>query len=158
MSTTTERRPRGHTRSRPATDSPDRRRPYEPARGSGTTRTAPPRPAAKRAPAPRRQPAPRAPRMPFVLLVLGLLGGAMISLLALRTVLIEDAFAITSLEQDNRDLSYEKEALQEEVVALEAPDRIASEAKAMGMEPGDGPLFIDLRTGTIDGEPEAGTP
>ncbi|ASU83415.1 hypothetical protein CDO52_12045 [Nocardiopsis gilva YIM 90087] len=96
--------------------------------------------------------------MPFVLLVLGLLGGAMISLLALRTVLIEDAFAITRLEQDYRNLSHQQEALQEQVVALEAPDRIASEAEAMGMEPGDAPLFIDLRTGTIDGDPEAGTP
>ncbi|MBB6172457.1 cell division protein FtsL [Nocardiopsis mwathae] len=151
MSTTTDGRARGRARTRTATSgrtrAPERKRTPD-----GT------RPAPERTSAPQRRPASRAPRMPFVLLVLGLLGGAMISLLTLRTVLIEDAFAITELEQEYRDLSHQEEALREDVIALEAPDRIASEAEAMGMEPGDAPLFIDLRTGTVNGDPEAGTP
>ncbi|WP_046472552.1 hypothetical protein, partial [Allosalinactinospora lopnorensis] len=100
----------------------------------------------------RQRPAPHAPRMPFVLLILGLLSGALISLLALRTMLIEDAFAISQLQQENRELAEREEALREEVIHLESPEEVAKAAEELGMEPGEAPLFLDLETGEITGD------
>ncbi|MBB4930941.1 cell division protein FtsB [Lipingzhangella halophila] len=94
--------------------------------------------------------------MPFVLLVLGLLGGALVSLLALRTVLIEDAFAVSQLQEENRELAEREEALREDVVRMESSEAIAEEAENLGMEPGDEPLFLDVETGEISGEDGSG--
>ncbi|MDT0301146.1 hypothetical protein [Streptomonospora wellingtoniae] len=116
-------------------------------------RTAPrtaPAPARRRSAAAR--PAPRAPRMPFVLLVIGLLSGALISLLALRTVLVADAFTISELQTGNERLEHREEALREEVVRLESSERIAEEAEEMGMRPGEAPLFLDLDERRVTGD------
>ncbi|MUL40845.1 hypothetical protein FZ103_06550 [Streptomonospora sp. PA3] len=112
----------------------------------------PPAPArrTKKGAAPR--PAPRAPRMPFVLLVLGLLGGALISLLALRTVLVADSFTISELQQHNEQLAHQEEALREQVVRLESSERIAEEAEEMGMRPGEAPLFLHLEERRVTGD------
>ncbi|MFE3457271.1 hypothetical protein ACFXKD_06970 [Nocardiopsis aegyptia] len=139
-------------------------------RGTAGTRT---RPATKAVPkaAPKRAPARpatttrgpresggggRAPRIPFVLLVLCLLGGALVGLLVLRSVVAEEAFAITSLQAENRELSYEEQQLRESVAHLETSERIASEAEEMGMEPGEGPLFLDLDEGRVSGSVGSG--
>ena len=46
----------------------------------------------------------RAPRMPFILLLVGLLGGALVSLLVISTTLAQGSFRITSLQQQNAEL------------------------------------------------------
>ncbi|MDA2814974.1 hypothetical protein O4J56_30295 [Nocardiopsis sp. RSe5-2] len=123
---------------------PTRTRPAERGQAPRTTGTAR---------APRRPAAPaRAPRMPFVLLVLGLLAGALISLLALRTVLVEDSFTIARLQAENSELINRQESLQEEVVHLESPERIAREAEGMGMEQGEAPGFLYTDEGRVSGE------
>ncbi|WP_235000659.1 hypothetical protein [Marinactinospora thermotolerans] len=94
--------------------------------------------------------------MPFVLLVLALLGGALVVLLALRTVLTEDAFEIGELQRENRELSHEQQRLQELVVQAESPDALARQAEELGMVPGEAPQFIDTRTGEVRGGDEGG--
>ncbi|WP_159941195.1 MULTISPECIES: hypothetical protein [unclassified Nocardiopsis] len=125
-----------------------------PARGRRTaTGDAPPGPAA-----PRTRPAAaaqaRAPRIPFVLLILCLLSGALVSLLVLRSVVAEEAFAITSLQAENRELSQQEQQLRRTVANLESPERIAQEAEAMGMEQGEAPLFLDPDKGEVTGSGE----
>ena len=125
--------------------------------GAGRRPTASRRPAASKKPtartSTRRPPAPgRAPKIPFVLLILCLLGGALVSLLLLRSVVAQEAYAITSLQSENRELSYVEQRLEESVAHLESSDRIAREAEEMGMEPGEAPLFLDLDNGEITGD------
>ncbi|MFC7330254.1 septum formation initiator family protein [Marinactinospora rubrisoli] len=98
-----------------------------------------------------------APRMPFVLLILGLLGGALASLLVLRTVLTEDAFAISRLQQENRELTNQEEALREENLHAESPETIAERAEELGMEPGEAPLFVSLDSGETWGDDSGGS-
>ena len=93
----------------------------------------------------------RAPRIPFVLLVLCLLGAALMGLLVLRSVVAQEAYAITSLQSQNRELSYQEQQLQDEVAHLENTDRIAEEAEDMGMEQGEAPLFLDPDNGEVIG-------
>src|SRR5436853_6128309 len=65
-------------------------------------------------PPPRTRPAPRpagprarsrAPRMPFILLLVGLLGGALVSLLVISTTLAQGSFRVTSLQEQNAQLA-----------------------------------------------------
>ncbi|WP_047868763.1 hypothetical protein [Nocardiopsis sp. RV163] len=127
-------------------------------------------PAGKGAPArPKPAPAPakrarsgggaqsRAPRIPFVLLVLFLLGATLVGLLVLRSVVAEEAFAIANLKEENRELSYEEQQRRSTVAELESSERISDEAEAMGMEQGgEPPLFLDPETGEISGATGSG--
>lgn len=135
MSTTTKRRTSTHggNRTRP----PAKGKASRPASGTAAGRTSVAR--------------SRAPRIPFVLLVLCLLGGALVSLLVLRSVVAQEAYAITSLQSQNQRLSYQEQQLQDEVAHLENTDRIAEEAEDMGMEPGEAPLFLDPDEGQVIG-------
>ncbi|MFC6935423.1 hypothetical protein ACFQHO_37415 [Actinomadura yumaensis] len=92
-----------------------------------------------------------APRAPFVLLILGLLGGALVSLLLLNTVLAEDAFTLTRLQQSNKLLGQQRQALQEQIAREESPGNLARRARAQGMRPGEGLAFIDSLTGQTTG-------
>src|SRR4051812_48154134 len=65
------------------------------------------------------------PRAPFVLLVVALLGGALVSLLLLNTVLAKDAFTLTELQQSNKLLTQQRQALQEQIAREESPERLA---------------------------------
>ncbi|MBB6121447.1 hypothetical protein [Nocardiopsis algeriensis] len=126
-----------------------------PARSGTATRAARPPAPGKRAaerPASRARTQGRAPRIPFVLLVLSLLGGALVGLLLLRSVIAEEAFTITSLQSQNRELSYEEQRLRSSVSHLESSERIAQEAEAMGMEQGEAPLFLDPDRGRVSGD------
>ncbi|GAA2407688.1 hypothetical protein GCM10010191_15110 [Actinomadura vinacea] len=120
-----------------------------PVASKGRTR---PAPAAKGEAAERRAARPAAPpRTPFVLLICGLLGGALVSLLLLNTVLAEDAFTMTRLQQSNKLLGQQREALQEEIAREESPERVAQKAEALGMQRPTRLAFIDGDTGRLIG-------
>jgi hypothetical protein len=129
--------------------------PHGPASGSG--RTAAPR-HTRPVTAPRARPAsrtagsiPRArsPRTPFILLLVGLLGGALISLLVISTTLAQGAFRITSLQQQNANLARQEQTLSNQVAKAGNPALIAEEATQLGMRPNPRLGFIDLKTGKI---------
>jgi hypothetical protein len=103
-----------------------------------------------RAPAPRKAPERRAaapPRAPFVLLVVGLLGGALVSLLLLNTVLAQDAFTLSELQRGNQQLSERREALQEDIARESSPEVLHQNALRLGMKDPQRPAFIDAPTG-----------
>ena len=109
-------------------------------------------------PVPRTRPAPRtagprarsrAPRMPFILLLVGLLGGALVSLLVISTTLAQGSFRITSLQQQNAGLARQAQTLTNQVAQAGNPAVIAKEAEQLGMRPNPHLGFIDLKTGKI---------
>ncbi|WP_242891964.1 YhcB family protein [Actinomadura litoris] len=91
------------------------------------------------------------PRAPFVLLIVGLLGGALVSLLLLNTVLAKDAFTLTRLQQSNKLLEQQRQAHQAQIAAEGSPESIAEKAEAMGMRKQTELAFIDGRTGRTSG-------
>jgi hypothetical protein len=98
----------------------------------------------------------RSPRMPFILLLVGLLGGALISLLVISTTLAQGAFRITSLQQQNANLARQEQTLSNQVAQASNPALIAREAEQLGMRPNPRLGFIDLKTGKIIvGKPSA---
>ncbi len=119
-----------------------------PARKPAPRRAAPQRPSLRVvAPVPS-----RAPRAPFVLFSMGLVGLGLVSLLVLNAVVAQDAFTIHDLDASNARLAEQEQILREEVAALEAPHELADRATKLGMVPGGDPVFL-LPDGRVVGNP-----
>jgi hypothetical protein len=88
--------------------------------------------------------APQAPKTPFVLLVLSLLGGGLVALLLLSSASSADAFTQRRLVQDNRALTLHEQALGRQVAALEAPGALADRARKLGLVQAADPGFLVL--------------
>jgi len=95
------------------------------------------------------RPRVRSPRMPFILLLVGLLGGALVCLLVISTTLAQGAFRITNLQEQDANLARQEQILTNEVAQAGNPAVIAAEAKQLGMRPNPHLGFIDLKTGKI---------
>lgn len=79
-----------------------------------------------------------APKAPFVVLVLLILGAGLIGLLLLNTGLQHGSFEIRDLERDVRVLRDQHTALTQQTTRLSAPAELADRARELGMVPADG--------------------
>ncbi|MDQ3484866.1 MAG: hypothetical protein M3445_05580 [Actinomycetota bacterium] len=93
----------------------------------------------------------RAPRIPFVLLVVSVLAAGLIGLLLLNTALQGGAYQITDLRQTSSSLAVEQQNLRTKVAALQQPQALAEKAQRLGMVRNDSPAFLSLSTGAIVG-------
>jgi len=134
-------------------------------------RAARPRPAGPRVPqaepaqrtgtqaqAPRPAPAAEPHRMPFVLLLCGLLGGALISALVISTTLAEGSFTISKLQDSTSVLARQRQALEYQVAQAQSAQVIEERAAQLGMRRTSELQFVNLKTGktTSDGPTWAG--
>jgi hypothetical protein len=92
---------------------------------------------------------PGSHRMPFFLLLCGLLGGALVSALVISTTLAEGSFEITRLQQSNNALAKQRQMLQEEVAVAQSAQVIEERALKLGMRPAGELRFLDLKTGKV---------
>ncbi|MEU8704465.1 septum formation initiator family protein [Streptomyces sp. NPDC048565] len=97
-----------------------------------------------------------AARTPFVLLVVLLLAGGLISLLLLNSALNEGSFRLSKLKRETTELTDEQQALQRDVDNYSEPDALERRARELGMVPGGSPAFLDP-DGTVRGTPEQAT-
>ncbi|MFJ1895461.1 hypothetical protein [Streptomyces sp. NPDC088115] len=98
----------------------------------------------------------KAARTPFVLLVVLLLGGGLITLLVLNSALNEGSFRLSELKKRTTDLTDEQQALQRDVDSSAEPDALARRARELGMVPGGSPVFLGP-DGRIRGVPSVAT-
>jgi hypothetical protein len=133
-------------------------RPARPAPPAKPTTNPTTRPTTKRATRPTARPTarpvmgrtrPRHPRAPFILLLIGLLGGALVSLLVISTTLAEGSYRITNLQQQNANLAKQEQLLAQQVAQASSPAQIAQEAEQFGMRPNPNLQFINLKTGKV---------
>jgi hypothetical protein len=109
------------------------------------------------APAPlRARPAATAARTPFVVLIVTLLAGGLISLLLLNAAVNRDSFELNRLQKETTEYTDEQQALQQEVDQYGAPGSLERRARELGMVPGGDPAFLDP-DGTVRGTPQAAT-
>lgn len=94
----------------------------------------------------------RAAKTPFVLLMVMLLSGGLITLLVLNSSLNEGSFELSRLKKQSTDLTDEQQALQREVNGYADPDALERRARELGMVPGGDPAFLDP-DGTVRGIP-----
>ncbi|MFE7758720.1 septum formation initiator family protein [Streptomyces sp. NPDC057418] len=97
-----------------------------------------------------------AARTPFVLLVVLLLAGGLISLLLLNSALNEGSFRLSELKRETTELTDEQQALQRDVDGYSQPDALERRARRLGMVPGGNPAFLNP-DGTVRGVPERAT-
>ncbi|WP_327307166.1 hypothetical protein OG730_30025 [Streptomyces sp. NBC_01298] len=84
----------------------------------------------------------QAARTPFVLLVVALLGGGLISLLLLNSALNQGSFQLSKLKRETTAVTDEEQALQRDVDGYSAPDALQRRAHELGLVPGGSPVFI----------------
>ncbi|WP_066362165.1 hypothetical protein [Herbidospora mongoliensis] len=94
------------------------------------------------APVTRRAPQPpserrRPPRAPFVMLVVGLLGGGLVSLLLLNTVLAQDSFKHNELRRVNEQLRQQADAVRGQLRDAGQPGTVAKNGVQHGVSPDD---------------------
>ncbi len=95
------------------------------------------------------KPRRRSARAPFILLLIGLLGGALVSLLVISTTLAQGTFQVSSLQQQNANLTRQEQTLTNAVAKAADPAVIASEAEQLGMRQDPDLRFIDIKNGKI---------
>ncbi|MDJ0383372.1 hypothetical protein, partial [Streptomyces sp. G-G2] len=94
----------------------------------------------------------KAGRTPFVLLVVVLLAGGLISLLLLNSALNQGSFQLSKLKKETTSLTDEQQALQRDVDAQSAPDALERRARELGLLPGGGPVCLGT-DGKVSGTP-----
>lgn len=92
-----------------------------------------------------------APRAPFITVVVLLLAGGLLGLLALNTVLAQDAFRLHALTAESKALADREQALEREVETLRTPRNLSAEARKLGMVDGPAPAFLRLPDGVVLG-------
>ncbi|TNY31708.1 hypothetical protein, partial [Thermomonospora catenispora] len=109
---------------------------------------------ARPGPAAARRPRPAAPpRTPFVVLIVSLLAGALVSLLLLNTVLAQDAFELTRLQRNVTLLEQQRQAMESEIAREESPQRLGEKARNLGMTQPEEVGFIDSEGRRVGGRP-----
>ncbi|MEV4328941.1 septum formation initiator family protein [Streptomyces sp. NPDC049597] len=97
-----------------------------------------------------------AARTPFVLLVVLLLSGGLITLLMLNSSLSQGSFELSELKKKTTELTDQQQALQRDVDSYSAPDALERRARELGMVPGGSPAFLGP-DGTVRGVPGKAT-
>lgn len=95
----------------------------------------------------------RGSRTPFAFLVVGLLGGGLLCLLLINTVLATGSFRISALQQGNVTLAQRVKSLQAKVAGEESPYSLARRAYALGMVEPRLLHFLNLATHRVLSEP-----
>jgi hypothetical protein len=102
-----------------------------------------------------------APRVPFALLVLGLIVGGMCALLVLNTASAANELARHDLAARDAAIAAQVQQLQNQVAASAAPGALGNAAAALGMVPAGNPAFLQIEpNGSIRvlGSPAAASP
>ena len=92
--------------------------------------------------------------------VTALLGGGLICLLVINTILATGSYQITSLQQAQAARAQQVQVLRQQVAADSAPSIIAKRARELGMVLPPLTRFLNLKSGRIIRQPstEAGVP
>jgi hypothetical protein len=85
-----------------------------------------------------------APRVPFALLVVGLVAGGLSLLLALNTASAANELRRHDLAGRDAEIAAQLQQASNEVAASDAPNALASAAGALGMVPAGNPVFISV--------------
>jgi hypothetical protein len=86
-------------------------------------------------------------RMPFVLLLCGLLGGALVSALVISTTLAEGSFQINKLQDSTSSLARQRQTLEDLVAQSQSAQVIEQRASKLGLRRPAELRFLDLKTG-----------
>ena len=76
--------------------------------------------------------------------IVGALG--FLALLGINTLLAQDAFTLSNLKIEAKAVADQRDAINRQIDAHAAPEKLAAAAAALGMRPSDTPVFLNLAT------------
>ncbi|HUR75031.1 MAG TPA: hypothetical protein VMZ00_12205 [Sporichthya sp.] len=91
----------------------------------------------------------RTGRVPFVMLIVLVLSGGLAALLGFNTALAQGSFTASKLQKQATELDDRSQSLEEQLARAAAPDRLAKDARKIGMVPAPGVAFLSLADGTV---------
>jgi hypothetical protein len=91
------------------------------------------------------------PRLAHALVTLGGIGVILLAQLLLSFALADGAYVIAGLQDDQRDLLREEQALDEKLELLGSTQNLTANAEALGMVASGNPVFLNVATGTVSG-------
>ena len=95
-------------------------------------------------------------RMPFILMLCVLLGGALVCTLLISTTLAAGSYRITKLQQSVDALARQRQTLQEQVAQAQSSQVIEQQAEALGMRQQGQLRFLNLKTGKVETDAGSG--
>lgn len=98
-------------------------------------------------------PRPRLARMPFLIVLVGLVGVGMVGLLLLNTGLQNQAFQASELRRQAAEMSYQEGELVQLVIEAGSTRELTRKATELGMRPSRGVAFVELPDGRVSGNP-----
>lgn len=109
-------------------------------------------PARERTLRPLDRPQPRRrPRLTYAIIALA--GAALIGItqMALSIATTQDSFVVAELTQQNRELTWQAQAIEESIAGVSSPQVLASSADGLGMVVGGSPSYLRLSDGALVG-------
>ncbi|GHF10177.1 hypothetical protein [Pseudolysinimonas yzui] len=92
--------------------------------------------------------------LPAIVTISGI-GVILLAQLLLSIVLADGAYTIAGLQTQQRDLLRQEQALTEELEVLSSTQNLTANAENLGMIASGNPVFLDLSTGAVSGNPTA---
>ena len=80
------------------------------------------------------------------LTIVSLLG--FLALLGINTLLAQDAFTLSNLKYEAKQLADQRDAINRSIDSFAAPENLAAAATLLGMRPSETPVFLDLTPAT----------
>ncbi|WP_258726764.1 hypothetical protein [Cellulomonas sp. NS3] len=100
-----------------------------------------------------RAPAQTRTRVPFVLVCMAILGGALLTALLLNTTMASGAYEKHDLDRELARLSVQEQDLAAELDRRSSPSELAAAARALGMVRATSPAWLQLSDGSVLGAP-----
>jgi len=92
-------------------------------------------------------------RVPFVLMCMGILITALVTMLLLNTATAQAAFETTKSERELTRLVQDNDELAAQLDEKSSPEQLAAAARELGMVPATGTGWIRLSDQTVSGAP-----
>ncbi|HWH98059.1 MAG TPA: hypothetical protein VNS80_06805 [Pseudolysinimonas sp.] len=92
--------------------------------------------------------------LPAIVTIAGI-GAILLAQLLLSIVLADGAYTIASLQTQQRDLQRQEQSLTEQLEVLSSTQNLTANAEHLGMVASGNPVFLDVSTGAVSGNPTA---
>ena len=74
-----------------------------------------------------------------------------LALLGINTLLAQDAFTLSNLKLEAKQIADQRDAITRSIDLYAAPENLAKAAAGLGMRPSETPVFLDLSVGAETG-------
>jgi hypothetical protein len=91
-------------------------------------------------------------RVTFILVIVVLLSVGLAALLGVNTALAQSSFTVNRLQKQISDLDDRATSLQDALSRANSPERLAADARRLGMVPAPGVAYLRLSDSTITGQ------